>query len=141
MNFIKLIEKNLDKFLPYEKSEPKKLHKAMRYSAFSGGKRIRPVILMEAALACGAGLKRSVAAACAVAWKPGSTRSSRFTPTSTSKPPFAGPLRKFVKISMRSIVLISLCRYSALIPFSFKYSDRRSQEIRSCRYYAFSKFS
>lgn len=38
----------------------------MRYSAFSGGKRIRPVILIEAALACGAGLKKSAAAACAV---------------------------------------------------------------------------
>ena len=66
MKLTKFVDRGLDKFLPYEKSEPKKLHKAMRYSVFSGGKRIRPVILMEAAFACGAGLKRSVAAACAV---------------------------------------------------------------------------
>ncbi len=67
MNFTKFIDHNLDKFLPSERREPKNLHKAMRYSVFSGGKRLRPIILIEAALACGEeSLKKSVAAACAV---------------------------------------------------------------------------
>jgi len=47
------LEKALDKLLPSENTEPKKLHKAMRYSVFSGGKRIRPNILIESAKVCG----------------------------------------------------------------------------------------
>ena len=66
MNLAKFIERRLDKFLPPEKREPKILHKAMRYSTFSGGKRIRPVILIETAIACGGSAKEAVAAACAV---------------------------------------------------------------------------
>lgn len=48
------LESLLDKFLPPENAEPKSLHKAMRYSVFSGGKRIRAIILIESAKACGA---------------------------------------------------------------------------------------
>ena len=66
MNLTALIEKNLDKFLPSEKIDPEVLHEAMRYSVFSGGKRIRPVVLIEAALACDGKIKDAVAAACAV---------------------------------------------------------------------------
>ena len=66
MKLTKLIEKSLIKFLPSEKVEPKILHKAMKYSVLSGGKRIRPVILVEMATACGGKYKDAVAAACAV---------------------------------------------------------------------------
>ena len=66
MKILKLIEKKLDKFLPHPKKEPRILHEAMRYSTFSGGKRIRPVILIEAAIACGGSPEKAVAAGCAV---------------------------------------------------------------------------
>ena len=60
------LENFLDKFLPSENIEPKKLHKAMRYSVFSGGKRIRPAILVESARACGGKEKAAFPLACAV---------------------------------------------------------------------------
>ncbi len=66
MKLTKLIDKALDKFLPPGKTEPKILHEAMRYSALSGGKRIRPAILIEAAVLCGAGASEAMAAASAV---------------------------------------------------------------------------
>jgi geranylgeranyl diphosphate synthase type II len=66
LNFIKLIEKNLNKFLPSPKIPPKILHKAMRYSVFSPGKRIRPIISIEAAVACAAIAKKAIGAACAI---------------------------------------------------------------------------
>ena len=60
------LENLLDKFLPPESVEPKRLHKAMRYSVFSGGKRIRPVILIESARACGGRESDALPLACAV---------------------------------------------------------------------------
>ena len=66
MNLINLIDQNLNKILPSAEKEPRTLHEAMRYSVFSGGKRIRPVILIEAAQACGGSARKAVAAACAI---------------------------------------------------------------------------
>ncbi|MEY2465491.1 MAG: geranylgeranyl diphosphate synthase, type, partial [Verrucomicrobiota bacterium] len=43
----------LDKFLPSEKTKPATIHKAMRYSLFAGGKRMRPALVLAAAAACG----------------------------------------------------------------------------------------
>ena len=40
------IDRHLTKALPSEKTEPKILHKAMRYSVFAGGKRLRPLIVL-----------------------------------------------------------------------------------------------
>jgi len=60
------LESLLDKFLPSESVEPKRLHKAMRYSVFSGGKRIRPIILIESAKACGGKETAATPLACAV---------------------------------------------------------------------------
>lgn len=62
----KEIDKALDRFLPPSDKEPRTLHKAMRYSVFSGGKRMRPIIVIEAAKACGASPKAAMACACAV---------------------------------------------------------------------------
>jgi geranylgeranyl diphosphate synthase type II len=60
------LEKALDRLLPSEKAEPRSLHKAMRYSVFSGGKRIRPLILIEASRACGGKDASAMPLACAI---------------------------------------------------------------------------
>jgi geranylgeranyl diphosphate synthase, type II len=44
-----LVERALDRLVPPEASEPEVIHKAMRYSLFAGGKRIRPILCMAAA--------------------------------------------------------------------------------------------
>lgn len=61
-----MIDRALDAYLPSEKEEPHRLHWAMRYSVFSGGKRIRPIIVLESCAACGGNRARAVPAACAV---------------------------------------------------------------------------
>ncbi|HEU0040570.1 MAG TPA: polyprenyl synthetase family protein, partial [Verrucomicrobiae bacterium] len=43
----------LDCFLPPATAKPATLHKAMRYSLFAGGKRMRPALCLAAAAACG----------------------------------------------------------------------------------------
>ncbi|MCL6506347.1 MAG: polyprenyl synthetase family protein [Bryobacteraceae bacterium] len=45
----KRIEEELDRVVPEETTPPQVLHRAMRYSLFAGGKRIRPLLCMEAA--------------------------------------------------------------------------------------------
>src|SRR5579884_51911 len=47
----KLIEQTLDRCVPSETTAPETIHKAMRYSLFAGGKRIRPVLCIAAAQA------------------------------------------------------------------------------------------
>ena len=60
---IKEIEKNLKKYLPKGSSSVKK---AMRYSVLSSGKRIRPILVIESALACGGNIKETMPMACAL---------------------------------------------------------------------------
>jgi geranylgeranyl diphosphate synthase, type II len=48
-----LVEKALDDMLPREDNRPTLLHKAMRYSIFAGGKRIRPILAIAAGEAVG----------------------------------------------------------------------------------------
>ena len=60
------IDNALDNYLPGAKVEPKALHKAMRYSVFSGGKRIRPILAIEASAVCGKRSPQILAAACAI---------------------------------------------------------------------------
>jgi geranylgeranyl diphosphate synthase type II len=43
------IEEALDRLLPKEEAHPASIHRAMRYSVFAGGKRIRPILCLEAA--------------------------------------------------------------------------------------------
>ena len=38
----------LDRLIPLETQDPVSIHKAMRHSVFAGGKRLRPVLCMEA---------------------------------------------------------------------------------------------
>ena len=56
----------LDKFLPSEATKPATIHKAMRYSIFAGGKRLRPALCLAAAEACGGDLSPALPLACAV---------------------------------------------------------------------------
>ena len=44
-----LIDRELDRLVPPETVPPEMLHRAMRYSLFAGGKRVRPVLCIEAA--------------------------------------------------------------------------------------------
>ena len=43
------VDQALDRWVPPEATLPESIHKAMRYSLFAGGKRIRPVLCMAAA--------------------------------------------------------------------------------------------
>ncbi len=45
----RLVDAELDRLVPPESEPPETIHKAMRYSLFAGGKRIRPVLCLEAA--------------------------------------------------------------------------------------------
>ena len=60
------VNRALDRFLPSEKTKPATIHKAMRYSLFAGGKRMRPAVLLAAAEACGGSEKAALPLACAV---------------------------------------------------------------------------
>src|SRR5256885_14841449 len=42
------IDAALDRLLPPESQVPSSIHKAMRHSVFAGGKRLRPILCMEA---------------------------------------------------------------------------------------------
>jgi geranylgeranyl diphosphate synthase type II len=46
-----LIDRELERLVPSEGIPPQTIHRAMRYSLFAGGKRVRPVLCMEAARA------------------------------------------------------------------------------------------
>ncbi len=48
-----LVEGALRRFLPPETAEPTLIHRAMHYSIFGGGKRLRPVLVLAAAEAVG----------------------------------------------------------------------------------------
>ena len=47
------MDAELDRLVPPETTSPQTIHRAMRYSLFAGGKRIRPILCMEAARALG----------------------------------------------------------------------------------------
>ena len=44
-----LVDSELDRLVPPETTPPETIHRAMRYSLFAGGKRIRPILCIEAA--------------------------------------------------------------------------------------------
>ena len=46
-----LVDADLDRLVPPESAPPETIHRAMRYSLFAGGKRIRPDPCLEAARA------------------------------------------------------------------------------------------
>src|SRR3712207_4920276 len=62
----KEVDRALDCFLPKESARPATIHKAMRYSLFAGGKRLRPILCLAAAEACGGNTTAALPVACAV---------------------------------------------------------------------------
>ena len=60
------MDEALDRYLPLADELPISLHKAMRYSVFAGGKRVRPILLLAACEAVGGDLNRAMPAACAM---------------------------------------------------------------------------
>jgi geranylgeranyl diphosphate synthase type II len=51
------IDRTLDENLPPPETPPSSIHQAMRYAVLGGGKRIRPILAMAAAEACGAAVE------------------------------------------------------------------------------------
>src|SRR5580704_14098772 len=43
------VDEELDGWVPEESADPATIHRAMRYSLFAGGKRVRPILAMAAA--------------------------------------------------------------------------------------------
>jgi geranylgeranyl diphosphate synthase type II len=62
----KEVDRALGRFLPKESAKPTTIHKAMRYSMFAGGKRLRPILCLAAAEACGGKTADALPLACAV---------------------------------------------------------------------------
>src|SRR5215470_19311387 len=62
----KMVDEALEAFLPKSRVKPKTIHKAMRYSVFAGGKRLRPILCLAAAECCGGKPDTAVPLACAV---------------------------------------------------------------------------
>ena len=60
------IDRALQRWLPAARVKPTTLHQAMRYSIFAGGKRMRPILCLEAAEICGGDAETALSAACAV---------------------------------------------------------------------------
>ena len=61
-----LVEAELDRLVPPETTHPATIHRAMRYSLFAGGKRIRPILCMEAAHAASGDADGAAACACSL---------------------------------------------------------------------------
>ena len=60
------IDAALDQFIPSAETRPVTLHRAMRHSVFAGGKRLRPILTLAAAEACGGSIENAMFSACAV---------------------------------------------------------------------------
>ena len=60
------VEAALDRVAPPQSQEPATIHRAMRYSLFAGGKRIRPLLAMAAAEAVGDADRGIESAACSL---------------------------------------------------------------------------
>ncbi|MGO8700240.1 MAG: polyprenyl synthetase family protein [Limisphaerales bacterium] len=60
------VDEALRRLLPPPAAKPATIHKAMRYSVFAGGKRMRPALLLAAAEACGGSRADALPLACAV---------------------------------------------------------------------------
>src|SRR5438105_659905 len=63
---LELVDAALQRFLPEENAPPPSIHKAMRYSVFAGGKRVRPILCMEAARIFSSDVTAALHPACAI---------------------------------------------------------------------------
>jgi geranylgeranyl diphosphate synthase, type II len=62
----KMVDGALQSYLPKSSVKPKTIHKAMRYSVFAGGKRLRPILCLAAGESCGGEATAALPLACAV---------------------------------------------------------------------------
>ncbi len=60
------VDREMSRLLPKSGEKPSTLHRAMRYSLFAGGKRMRPVLCLAAAEACGGEISAALPSACAI---------------------------------------------------------------------------
>ena len=60
------VDAKLDRLMPVETSAPPSIQQAMRYSVFAGGKRIRPILCLEAARIFGAEVEHALYPGCAI---------------------------------------------------------------------------
>jgi geranylgeranyl diphosphate synthase type II len=60
-----IVDAALDFYLPRE-AFPKRLHQALRYSVMAGGKRIRPILVMESAKLFGLSFEKVIPTACGI---------------------------------------------------------------------------
>jgi geranylgeranyl diphosphate synthase type II len=60
------VDAALERFLPPETTEPPSIHTAMRYSVFAGGKRVRPILCLEAARIFSEDVAPAMFPACAI---------------------------------------------------------------------------
>src|SRR5438128_5745082 len=63
---LQAVDAALQKLLPPETTPPASIHKAMRYSVFAGGKRVRPILCLESARIFTADVSASMYPACAI---------------------------------------------------------------------------
>jgi geranylgeranyl diphosphate synthase type II len=61
-----MVDAALEAYLPKPTVKPKTIHRAMRYSVFAGGKRLRPILCLAAAECCGGKASEAMPLACAV---------------------------------------------------------------------------
>jgi geranylgeranyl pyrophosphate synthase len=64
-NIVPLIELELNNLLPAAATPPEKVHQAIRWSMFAGGKRFRPALLIATGETFGAGVEVLIKTACA----------------------------------------------------------------------------
>ncbi len=62
----RIVDEALERYLPGGAELPFSLHKAMRYSVFAGGKRVRPILMLAACEAVGGTIAQALPAACAM---------------------------------------------------------------------------
>jgi geranylgeranyl diphosphate synthase type II len=60
------VDAALERLLPSETTQPNSIHQAMRYSVFAGGKRVRPMLCLEAARMFNADVTAALHPACAI---------------------------------------------------------------------------
>jgi geranylgeranyl diphosphate synthase type II len=63
---VRLIDAALDRLSPPESAHPATIHRAMRYSLFAGGKRIRPILCRQSAAAISDDIPSALDAGCAL---------------------------------------------------------------------------
>ncbi len=63
---VMLVDAALQNWLPKELDWPQSIHKAMHYSLFAGGKRVRPALVLAACEAVGGAIETAMPAACAM---------------------------------------------------------------------------